>query len=94
VRLGPRAVGSSRGQAELLAAAGFDEVDEVDVTGDFLETARRWLRHSSELEPQLRASLGDEMFEQQLADRTDIVTAIEEGLLKRSLLVATAPHGG
>ncbi len=91
VRLGPRAVASNRGQAELLAAAGFVDVEEVDVTGEFLETARRWLRFSAELEPALRAALGDEVVDEQVADRTDMVKAIEEGLLKRSLLVGAAP---
>ena len=92
VRLGPRAVASDRPESELLAAAGLAEVDEVDVTEEFLETARRWLRFSRELEPALRESLGDDAFDQQLTDRTDMVKAIEEGLLKRSLLVAAAPR--
>jgi len=43
------------------------------------------------LEPALRRTLGDDAFDEQLADRTDMVTAIEEGLLKRSLLVAAVP---
>jgi len=83
-------VASNRDQADLLAAAGFAEVEEADFTGEFLETALRWLRFSRELEPALRASLGDDVADEQLADRTEMVTAIEEGLLKRSLLVAAA----
>ena len=91
VRLGPRAVASTRAQPELLARAGFADIDDVDVTGEFLETAHRWLRFAAELEPALRATLGDEVVDQQVADRTDIVRGIEEGLLRRSLLVAAAP---
>lgn len=94
VRLGPRAVASNRAQSELVAAAGFVEVDEIDFTDEFLDTARRWLRFSLELEPALRASLGDDAFEEQIADRTDMVTAIEQGLLMRSLLVAASPPAG
>jgi len=71
-------------------AAGFVDVDAVDVTDEFLETALRWLRFSAELEQGLRAALGDKIFDEQVADRTDMVTGIEEGLLKRSLLVAAA----
>jgi hypothetical protein len=93
VRLGPRAVSSNRGQFELVAAAGFVQVEEVDFTEQFLETGRRWLRFSRELEPAIRASLGDGTFDEQFAARTDMVVAIEQGLLKRSLLVATAPSG-
>jgi hypothetical protein len=88
VRLGPRAVASSRSPSELVAAAGFIDVDEVDFTDEFLQTVHRWLRFSRELEPALRRTLGDEVFDQQLSDRTDMVTAIEAGLLRRSLLVA------
>jgi hypothetical protein len=94
VRLGPRAVASSRAQSELVAAAGFVEVDEIDFTEEFLETARRWLRYSREFEPALRESLGNDVVDEQLAARTDMVTAIEEGLLKRSLLLAGTAGSG
>jgi hypothetical protein len=89
-RLGPRAVSSDREQTDLLRAAGFVQVEEVDFTEEFLETARRWLRHSRDFEPALRESLGDEAFDRQLADRTRMVAAIEERLLSRALLVAAA----
>src|SRR5262249_10891245 len=93
VRLGPRAVASVREEPELLRRAGFEDVDAFDVTTEFLETAGRWLQYSRELEPGLREALGDQIVDDQLSARTDIVTAIEEGLLMRSLLVAVAPRG-
>ncbi len=74
-------------------AAGFIEVDEIGVTEEFLETARRWLRFSWELDRELRASLGDDAFDEQLTERTETVRSIEDGLLKRSLLVAVAQSG-
>jgi hypothetical protein len=91
IRLGPRAVASNRVQSELVTAAGFVEVDEIDFTDEFLETVRRWLRFSRELETGLRRTLGDDAFDQQLSDRTDMVVAIEAGLLRRSLFVAAVP---
>jgi hypothetical protein len=91
VRLGPRAVASNRPQSELVAAAGFREVEEIDFTEEFLETVRQWLQFSRDIEPVLRASLGDDTFDEQIADRTDMMTAIEEDLLRRSLVVASAP---
>jgi hypothetical protein len=91
VGLGPRAVASNRAPFELVAAAGFIEVDEIDVTEEFLETVRRWLLFSREFEPGLRAAVGDDAFDEQMADRTDMVEAIESGLLKRALLVAVTP---
>jgi hypothetical protein len=84
-------VASNRAPSELLAAAGFVDVEEIDFTGEFLQTVRRWLRHARELEPGLRRTLGDEAFDEQFTNRTDMLVAIEAGLLKRSLLVGAAP---
>jgi len=90
-RWGPRAGSSDWEQAELLRAAGFVEVEEVDFTAEFLETAQRWLRVSGEFELVLRDLLGDEAFDRQWADRKRMVAAIEERLLARALFVAAAP---
>jgi hypothetical protein len=89
VRLGPRAVASRRGQAELLGAAGFAEVVDTDVTPDFLETARRWVSFAGTFEGELRSVLGDALFDEQQADRAEMITAVEEGLLSRALFEGT-----
>ena len=91
VRLGPRAVASKQGQAELLEAAGFTSIDVRDVTKVFLETAHRWLRHAAELEGDLRSTIGDALFDEQQADRKEMITAVEEGLLSRALFVGSRP---
>ena len=91
VRHGPRAVSSSKEQAELLEAGGFVRPVVIDVTQDFLETTRRWLAHASELESGLRNSLGDAVFDEQQAGREEMITAVEEGLLCRALFVGTRP---
>jgi hypothetical protein len=61
VRLGPRAVGAPRGQADLLAQAGFADIEATDVTEEFLGTARRWHKHAVEFATDLRGILGDEL---------------------------------
>src|SRR5689334_14247019 len=43
-RSGPRAVASRLSQRELMEAAGFVDVDELDVTDLFIATARAWIR--------------------------------------------------
>jgi hypothetical protein len=91
VRLGPRAVASERGQAELLEAAGFTSISERDMTEGLLETARRWLRHSAELEVDLRRTTGDALFDEQQSAGKQMITAVEEGLLSRALFVASRP---
>jgi len=85
-------VGSSRTQAELLEAAGFVRVVVTDVTREFLETARRWFTQASELEGELRSSLGDALFDEQQTDRKEMITAVEEGLLSRALFVGARPN--
>jgi hypothetical protein len=88
VRLGPRAVGSNREPGDLLDAAGFIGVEVIDLTEAFLETAQGWYEHTSELERELRVTVGDAEFDQQQSDRKGMITAIKEGLLSRALFVA------
>jgi hypothetical protein len=90
VRLGPRAVGSRQGQAELLEAAGFTSIRVIDVTEGFLQTARAWLRHTAELDVELRSTIGDAVDEQQAA-RKAMITGVEERLLSRALFVGFRP---
>jgi len=89
-RAGPFAVGT-RGipQAELLPRAGFDSVVETDVTDEFLATARAWNGGRQRRESELRAEFGDAWFEDRQADSRAMRSGIEEGLLRRSLFVAS-----
>jgi hypothetical protein len=89
--MGPRAVSSDREPWDLLDAAGLVDVEVIDLTRAFLETARGWYDHTAELERELRVTVGDAEFDQQQTDRRETVTAIEEGLLSRALLIAAKP---
>ena len=84
-------MGSNREPWDLLEAAGFVDIEVIDLTKPFLETARAWYEHTAELERELRVSVDDAAFDQQQADRKEMVTAIEDGLLSRSLLTAANP---
>jgi hypothetical protein len=92
VRLGPRAVGAKMDQRELLAASGFVQISVKDVTGEFLQTARAWYQNARELEPDLRATIGDELFDEQQGDRQSLIAGVEEGLLSRALVIASKPR--
>jgi hypothetical protein len=81
-------VGSNREPGDLLDAAGFIGVEVIDLTEAFLETAQGWYEHTSELERELRVTVGDAEFDQQQSDRKGMITAIKEGLLSRALFVA------
>jgi len=84
-------VRSDREPRDLLHAAGFVDVEAIDLTQEFLETAQGWYKHSSELERELRVTVGEAEFDQQQADRREMVAAIEEGLLSRALFLAAKP---
>jgi hypothetical protein len=89
-RLGPRAVASTRPLDALMNAAGYVDLEVVDVTADFGDTARAWSREFSHHEKELRLALGDELEERQ-SDSQDLIRGVEEGLLKRVLTTAAAP---
>lgn len=88
---GPPSVAGKDG-AELLEQAGFVEVFEEDVTAAYLDTARAWraarLEHRDELRP-----LDPQAYDERLVHGTEAIEAIERGWLRRTLLVATSPHG-
>jgi len=91
LRAGPPAVASlGISQVDLLRRAGFKSVEETDLTAAFLKTARAWYEGRRDHESELRASFGDSWFEERQADSGAMIPAIEEGLLRRSLFVATA----
>ncbi|GAA5136790.1 hypothetical protein GCM10023320_68490 [Pseudonocardia adelaidensis] len=92
VCFGPPAVRTRSDYLSLLRSAGFAELDEVDVTADYLDTARRWLRHGQEFEAGLAALETPGAFADKLARRREAIAVIEAGHLRRSLLLATRPN--
>jgi cyclopropane fatty-acyl-phospholipid synthase-like methyltransferase len=69
---------------------GFIDVREIDVTSDYLETARAWraarIRHRDELRP-----VDPEVYDERLDKGEQAIAAIEAGLLRRTLHVAHTP---
>jgi hypothetical protein len=90
VRAGPPAVLARHDHHSMLCTAGFRDVEETDVTAEYLITVRAWLDQSVAREAELRAVLGDVVFEDRQRDRRLQISAIEGGLLRRSLFVAGA----
>jgi len=75
----------------MLQRAGFVDIHETEVTYDFLHTAHAWLEHSERLADELRASIGDELFDERQAERHDFIAAIGGGRLRRSVFYARRP---
>lgn len=91
-RSGPNHLSTRRIEhRDLLTAAGFELVEERDLTPQYLRTARGWYEGRLQFERELRQADGDALFEERQRDGIKQIRAIEDGLLKRSLFVATRP---
>jgi len=88
VAAGPLNVSASASYPDLLALAGFSEIDEVDLTDQFRVTAAAWLHESARVAEQLEEVFGSEAYRQTQQERAETLAAIEGGLLRRSLFVA------
>lgn len=91
VLAGPRAVDTSAPYPELLARVGFEDVRATDATAEFLVITKRMLEVSLQLERRLRKVQGDSLFEEFQRDREGVVAAVEDGILQRSFILASAP---
>lgn len=90
-RSGPRAVASRREHTDLLRSAGFVDIDHVDVTASFADTARGWLREFRANYDDLAAMEPPGAFDQRLRDGARQLRAVEAGLLRRGLFAAGSP---
>jgi len=93
VRVGPFRVDAAHAVTTLTARAGFTDVHETDVTDQYLTTARTWLRVRDEHRAALER-IDPERLAQQQRDMAAAVAAIEDGLLRRSLVVGSRGPGG
>ena len=87
-RSGPRSVATRRQHQELLYVAGFVDIKEQDVTPEFLRTARGWVQARERYAADLRQSLGEPEFARKQSESRAQISAIEAGLLRRSLFTA------
>lgn len=87
---GPPHVAASASYPDLLALAGFGRIDEVDLTDQYRVTAAAWLHESARATEQLERVFGTEEFRRGQQERQETLTAIESGLLRRSLFTAQA----
>ena len=87
---GPSNVSASASYPELLALAGFEGIDELDITDQYRLAAAAWLGESAGAAKQLQEIFGIEEFGRRQQEREETLTAIDDGLLRRSLFAARA----
>jgi hypothetical protein len=88
-RDGPVAVASHLSNRELLERAGFVDVEETDCTSDFVTVAQAWVDHCEDQRDALAELLGADEFDERQTERRIQLQAVRDGLLRRSLVVAT-----
>lgn len=84
----PPEVVSRAGPPELLRSAGFADFEEIDVTDEYVRTARGWYEARERYASELRESEGEAEFADSQASRKQRLELIGGGLLRRSLFVA------
>ena len=90
VELGPSDVAAPLSLDALARQAGLSVVVLPDVTGDFRATCEALLRARDALAAVLRAEEGDDLHVQVRTAKAAMLTGIDEGVLCRSLIVATS----
>ena len=86
--LGPSPVAAPALPEDLARSVGFSVIRREDVTARFRTTCEAIVRARTELEDALRAEEGDEGYEEEQQDKRGMLQGIDEGLLRRLLIVA------
>ena len=88
---GPVAVAAHLPHRELLERAGFIDIEEIDCTAEFATIASAWIERNEHHHDHLIDLIGLADYEQRQRERRIQLRAIEDGLLRRSLLTAARP---
>jgi hypothetical protein len=89
LRSGPSLISTRRREhVEILRSAGFSPLEELDLTAEFLVTARAWYDGRERRASDLIAAEGRDLFEERRRDSATQLQAIEAGLLRRALFVS------
>jgi len=78
-----------RNHQDLLAAAGFSQVEEIDLTSQFLVTQRGWHDGRERFHAELIEAEGEDAFAERQLDAEHMMEGIKAGLLRRALFLCT-----
>jgi cyclopropane fatty-acyl-phospholipid synthase-like methyltransferase len=92
IEAGPPHCGLRTSYPSLLLSAGFVEIEERDLTPEYLATAARRLEATEQFADDLVLMLGCRDYDDMHAERRITVAAVADGLLRRSLFVARRPR--
>lgn len=81
-----------REHPELLRTAGFTNIEEIDLTGEFLRISQAWLESRERHAEELAEVEGEADLRERLKENKATVAALRDGLLRRSLFLAERPR--
>jgi ubiquinone/menaquinone biosynthesis C-methylase UbiE len=90
---GPEFIESETDYPTMLGQTGWIVVDCQDITSDYAASIRRQLGADEEQEDALKALIGPVEFAERQAEWRSKLAAVDEGLLRRELFVATPDVG-
>lgn len=85
IELGPPYVTAEPGYEEMLRLTGWTPVGQADLTAQFLDSAKTFLKVDRANEADLAGLLGEEDYRLRLTKDADLIDAIATGFLRRSL---------
>jgi ubiquinone/menaquinone biosynthesis C-methylase UbiE len=94
IEAGPPNCGLRTSYPSLLRSVGFVDVEERDLTVDYLVTVSRKLEVAEQFAGDMIEMLGRQEYERRQAERRLAIAAIEAGLLRRCLFLARRPEAG
>jgi len=83
-----------RAHPELVEQAGFTDIVEIDVSEEYGRVQASWLDATEARAEEVRRITSDQEFKEAQVDRRRARAAIEEGLLRRSLIVIALRRSG
>jgi len=91
IEAGPEQVAAESGYSMLMDAAGFEDVDVIDVTDEYLVTLSAWLRAWEAESTEIQRLIGVDQFAERQTSRRQALEKATDGLLRRYLISAIRP---
>ncbi len=88
---GPEHTDAGPGYPALMEAAGFEDIQVIDVTDEYVATLTAWIREWEAASTELEQLMGIDEFTERQKRRRQALAAARDGLLQRYLISAISP---
>jgi len=88
---GPEHIDAGPGYPALMEAAGFEDIQVIDVTDEYVATLTGWIREWEADSAELEQLMGIDEFAERQTRRSQAIASARDGLLQRYLISAIRP---